>query len=221
MRLHNLWIIWCNILKHLIDFDYLWILKKSGKENFVYFWKPFVLFCFIMWFLTVHSILTLARSPPLFNWCNLSRLFALRSARAFDLGSHLILAGCIFYRRDFLFSPLPFVLKNIAHPARYNTMGHFSVGFVITCLFSEWEFGYKRSCFLTWAPIKGGFVTFQPHNMTLFTYIFTMQCKIVLILGSFKSLVNKLFIPKGKKIKNVSANCYGSLSIISQGWKMW
>ena len=51
------------------------------------------------------------------------------------------------------------------------------------------------SCFLTWAPIKGGFVTFPPHNMTLFTYIFTMQCKIDLILGSFKSLV----IPEGKK----------------------
>ena len=83
--------------------------------------------------------------------------------------------------------------------------------------------GYFRawSCFLTWAPIKGGFVTFPPHTMTLFTYIFTMQCKIDLILGSFKSLVNKLFIPEGKKNKNVSANYYGSLSIISQGWKMW
>ena len=33
-----------------------------------------------------------------------------------------------------------------------------------------------------------------------------MQCKIGLILGSFKSSVNKLFIPEGEKIKNVSAN---------------
>ena len=96
-------------------------------------------------------------------------------------------------------------------------------------MFSEnmWNFKMSQlpyflwSRFLTWDPINGGFVTLQPKFWPLKANIFAMLGQRELILGSFESLFIQLYESEEKESCFVSANCYGSLNIISQGWKMW